>query len=48
MVSTENEAIVKNHKIDSLMEKLENLDINDNKKIKSNFLDDIAKPLFKL
>ena len=46
MVSTQIEAIVKKQKIDSLTEKLENLDINDNKKNKPNFLDDITKPLF--
>ena len=48
MVSTQVEAIIKKQEVDSLTEKLENLDINDTKKYKPNFLDDIAKPLFKI
>ena len=47
MVSTQVEAIAKKQEIDSLTEKLENLDINDTKKNKPNFLDDITEPLFK-
>ena len=34
MVSTQVEVIVKKHEVDSLTEKLENLDINDTKKDK--------------
>jgi len=48
MASTQIEAIVKEQEIDSLTEKLENLDINDNKRNKPNILDDITKPLFKI
>ena len=48
IVSTQVEAIVKKQEVDSLTEKLESLDINDTKKGKPNFLDDIAKPLFKI
>ena len=40
--------LLKKQEIDSLTEKLENLDINDTKKDKPNFLDDIVKPLFKI
>jgi len=47
MVSTQVGAIVKKQEVDSLTEKLENLDINNTKKDKPNFLYDIAKPLFK-
>ena len=48
MVSTQVEAIIKKQDVDSLAEKLESLDINDTKKDKPNFLDDITKPLFKI
>jgi len=48
MVSTQVEAIVKKQEIDSLTKKLENLDINDTKKDKPNFTDDVAKSLFKI
>jgi len=48
MVSTQVEPIVKKQEVYSLTEKLESLDINDTKKDKPNFLDDIAKPLFKI
>ena len=48
MVSTQVEAIIKKQEVDLLIEKLESLDINDTKKDKPNFLDDIAKPLFKI
>ena len=48
ILSTQVEAIVKKQDVDSLIEKLENLDINESKKDKPSFLDDIAKPLFKI
>jgi len=48
VVSTQVKAIVKKQEVDSLTEKLENSDINDTKKDKPNFLDGIAKPLFKI
>lgn len=48
IITTQIEAIVKKQEIDSLTEKLENLDIKDNKKNKPNFLNDIAKPLSKI
>jgi len=48
MVSTQVEAVIKKQEVDSFTEKLESLDINDIKKDKPNFLDDIAKPLFKI
>ena len=48
IVSTQIEAIAKKHAIDSLTEKLKNLDINnDNKKNKPDFPDDIAGPYLK-
>ena len=44
VLSTQTKAIMKKHEIDSLIEKLENLDINnDNKKNKPNFPNDITK-----
>ena len=48
MVSTQVEEIIKKREVDSLTEKLKSLDINDTRKDKPNFLDDIAKPLFKI
>ena len=48
MISTQIEAILKEHEIDSLTKKLEKLYINNNnKKNEPNFLDDIASPYLK-